>query len=289
MRYLISFTMTQKFERLAFMSKNEELKGRIGDKKIAEEEFRSITKLLGDVAMLSGPFVEKRRLLISGLADLIDADGWLWTAGRVDPANQIPMQTEMLSGGLTDHQLAALLDSPSDTASPSPCDQALANLVEKGNHFVRTRQQLVDDDSWYNNANTKTYFLQHGVDHCMYAITPFPGTGFGGIGFFRNTGRPPFSEQQHRIVHIVTREVRWLHDSTRPNDQGAAVEQLTPRLRTVLTLLFKGYICNEIATLLHLSPHTIKGYIRDIYRHFDVKSQLSLIRHFRETTPAQPF
>ena len=249
---------------------------------LQEKDLHLITRLLAGIAALPDPIDKKRRQLIIGLAELAEADGWVWTIGRVDSKRNAPMQTSMQFGGLTDHQLAALLDSPTDTASPSPCDPPLAALVAEGNHFVRTRQQLVTDDVWYNNANTKTYFLEHGIDHCMYAITPFENPGFSGIGFFRTMGHPPFSERQHRMVHIVTAEVRWLYDAPLTNDHGAAVEALTPRLRSVLTLLLDGYLCKEIADLLHLSPHTVKGYIRDIYRHFDVNSQLSLIRLYHK-------
>ncbi len=249
---------------------------------VQARDLRAITRLLGEIAILSESLDQKRRALINGLARLVKADGWIWTTGRIDPISQSPMQTNMLFGGLTDHQLAALLDSPSDTKTPSPCDRPLAALVAKGDPFVCTRQQLVDDETWYSNTNTKTYFLEHGVDQCMYAITPFKKLEFSGIGFFRLTGHPPFSEQQRQMVQLVTSEVHWLHDNSLPEEHGTAVEQLTPRLRSVLTLLLDGCLCKEIAGLLHLSPHTVKGYIHDIYRHFNVNSQIGLIRHFRK-------
>jgi len=248
---------------------------------VSETDLKRITRLLSRDALHSGALDNKRRLLISGLAELVDADGWLWTVGRVDHVRKCPMQTNMLFGGLSDHQLAALLDSPSDTSSPSPCDQPLAALVANGTHFVRTRQQLVDDETWYSNANTQTYFLGHGIDQCMYAITPFKEPGFCGIGFFRFTGKPTFSERQRQIVELITREIAWLHESTLLAKHGAAVEELTPRIRSVLSLLLDGLLCKEIAAHLHLSPHTVKGYIRDIYNHFSVNSQVALIRHFR--------
>ncbi|WP_168433471.1 response regulator transcription factor [Pontiella sulfatireligans] len=238
--------------------------------------------MLGDIAIQSDSLNPKRRLLISGLAELVEADGWLWTIGRIDPESQAPMQMDIRYGGLTDHQLAALLDSPSDTKCPSPCDPSLATLVAGGRHFVRTRQQLVDDDIWYNNANAQTYFLEHGIDHCMYAITPRSELGFSGIGFFRHADRPSFTERQRQMVETVTGEVKWLYECGTPALRGADTEKLTPRLRSVLALLLDGNLCKQIAELLHLSPHTVKGYIRDIYRHFGVKSQLALIRHFRQ-------
>lgn len=262
---------------MANLSKNQHT----GYDQIGADDLRAVTRLLGGLAVESGDLDRKRRLLIGGLAEMVDADGWLWVVGGVDSARQLPMQMGMLSGGLSDQQVAGLMNSPSDTGSASPLDQPLAALVAEGKHFVRTRQQLAGDDAWYGNANTQTYLLRHGIDQCMYAITPLGGNGFSGIGFFRRTDRAPFSERQRRIVHIVTTEVRWLGDTSIPAERETDIAQLTPRLRSVLSLLLDGYLCNQIAELYHLSPHTVKGYIRDIYRHFDVSSQLALIRRFR--------
>lgn len=249
---------------------------------VGTEHFAVIARLLGEIALMSCSLADKRRALISGLAEVVKANGWLWTIGRVDPASRAPMQMEMLYGGLTDHQIAALLDSPSDTKSPSPCDPVLASLVAEGAPFVRTRQQLVSDESWYNSANTKTYFLEHGLDGCMYAITPKSERGFSGIGFFRHRDQPQFSELDRQIVELITTEIQWLFSDCTADLRGSETEKLTPRLRSVLALLLAGNLCKQIAELLHLSPHTVKGYIRDIYRHFGVNSQLGLIRHFRQ-------
>lgn len=256
--------------------------GYTGNNTIGKRDLAAIAGLLGGIAIKSCSLDDKRRALISGLADLIEADGWIWTVGRVDPESQAPMQMDMLFGGLTDHQLAALLDSPADTKSPSPCDEPLAKLVAGGRHFVRTREQLVSDEVWYGNANTKTYFLEHGIDHCMYAIMPRSERGFSGIGFYRATERACFSERHRQIVETVTTEIRWLYGGGAPALRGGQTEKLTPRLRSVLALLLDGYRCGQIADLLHLSQHTVKGYIRDIYRHFGVNSQISLIHLFRE-------
>ena len=162
---------------------------------------------MSTLAIHLGALAEKRRLLISGLAELVDADGWLWTVGRVDPVRKCPMQTNMLFGGLSDHQVSALLDSPCDPTAPSPCDQRLAALVAIGKPFVHTRQQLVDDETWYSNASAQTYYLGHGIDQCMFALTPFEDSGFSGIGFFRFIDRPAFTEQQRQIVQFVGSEV----------------------------------------------------------------------------------
>ena len=248
---------------------------------ISEGELRAIVKLLGDVAVVEGGLEVKRRCLMQGLNDLIESDGWLWTIGQVDADSDAPMNFEHLYNGISSKQTAAMLDSPSDTADPSPDDKHLAALVGEGKHFTRTRQQLVDDDQWYSSNNVKTYRLNHGLDNCMYSITPLDSGGFTGVGFFRKVGREPFSERQRRIAHVVTTEVRWLVESDLPAEYGGLLAALTPRLRTVFTLLVDGYGCDEVAELLNLSPHTVKGYMKEVYKHFEVRSQIKLIRLFK--------
>lgn len=253
---------------------------------ISEHEWRKIFRLLGLVALHSGSLDSKRRVLLDGLAKLVEADGWIWTCAAVDPARNCPMPMTYLFGGVTERQVAAILDSFSDTSSTDPCNGPLAALVANGQHFVRTRQQLVSDDTWYKSSYTKTYFFRHGIEHPMYAITPLEG-GYSAVCLFRFTGQPPFSERHRWIVNLVTAEVCWLSGSDLPALHADAVFRLTPRLRSVLALLLDGQSCCQIAELYHLSPHTIKSYIRDIYRHFSVNSQIGLIQLFR-TRIAEP-
>ena len=255
---------------------------------IDESDLRNICRLLGDVALLNGPLNTKRRILLDGLATLVEADGWIWTSAAVDPKRNCPVPMDYLFGGVTQRQVAALLDSFSDTSTADPCNKPLADLVSQGHHIVRTRRQLASDADWYNSDYTKTYFLRHGIEDPMYAITPLSPQSYSAVCLFRFTGHPPFSERQRRIVNIVTTEVRWLSGSDLPSLYADAVFKLTPRLRSVLALLLDGQSCSQIAELYHLSPHTIKGYIRDIYRHFGVSSQIALIQLFRNRADATP-
>jgi DNA-binding CsgD family transcriptional regulator len=251
------------------------------DSTVGEADLIAVTRLLGELAVFEASLDHKRRYLIDGLGKIIHADGWLWAMGQVDPDLHSPMSMGFLTGGLCDAQIAGLFDSTGDTSPASPFDKPLHNLICEGKHFVRTRQDLVSDDDWYESPNTKTYMLRHNIDHAMYAITPLGENSFSGVGFFRFVGRDGFTRRDRKIAHIVTTEVRWLCGSDTPATHGKKVAELTPRLRTVLPMLLDGYKCNDIADLYCLSPHTIKGYIRDLYRHFKVKSQLQLIQYFR--------
>jgi hypothetical protein len=46
-------------------------------------------------------------------------------------------------------------------------------------------------------------------------------------------------------------------------------------------MLVDAHDKDKIAHLLHISPHTVKDYMKAIYKHFDVSSQLELIHRFR--------
>ncbi len=52
--------------------------------------------------------------------------------------------------------------------------------------------------------------------------------------------------------------------------------QLTPRQRVVLVFLIEARDKDEIARLLHISPHTAKDHIKAIYEHFQVSSHWNL-------------
>ena len=252
---------------------------------IHERDLQEVCHFMGDVTLQQGSLDGKRQILLDGLSKLIEADGWIWICAAMDPERNCPTPINYLFGGINEQQVAALLNSFSDTASTDPCNDPLAALVARGEHFVRTRQQLVNDKEWYESTYTQTYFLRHGIEHPMYAITPSE-QGYSAVCLFRFKEKPPFSKRQIRIVQIITSEVRWLSKCNLPSPYAEAVLKLTPRLRSVLALLLTGHSCSQIAELYHLSPHTIKGYIRDIYRHFGVSSQVTLIQLFRDKDPA---
>ncbi len=62
------------------------------------------------------------------------------------------------------------------------------------------------------------------------------------------------------------------------NNKGNELEQagLTPREKEVTCLVAKGYSIEEAATLLGLSPDTVKGYVKSIYSKLDVSNRSEL-------------
>jgi DNA-binding CsgD family transcriptional regulator len=249
---------------------------------IPESEVRQIVRLLSEIAVLKGRHAQKKRALMNGLRDLIDADGWLWSMTRVDLSTKTPISVGLVHEGLSDEQLTGWLEASQSPSCPMPEDAPLTDITRTGQHFTRTRQQVVCDEDWYSHPAVIKHRLGVGLDHFLYSVYPLDEPDmFSAIGLFKFRGREPFTPLQAKIAHILLSEVEWLHYAELPRDEGRYVPKLTPRQRVVLIMLIEAKDKDEIARLLHISPHTAKDHIKAVYQHFKVSSQLELIRRFR--------
>jgi DNA-binding CsgD family transcriptional regulator len=246
-----------------------------------ETDVRAVVRLLGEVAILEGGMTAKRQRLMNGLAELVGADGWLWTMSRVDVEQETPMSVGLIHGGLNDRQIAAWAESSQEQIVPLPEHRPLTELVVRGEHFTRTRRQLVTDSEWYAHPTVRAYRFDVGLDDFLYSIYPLEPGVISAIGLYRERGREAFSARQRRLVHIVTSEVKWLHWGGLPEDRGRSVPALSPRLRAVLVLMLEGHARKRVASLLGISVHTVGGHVKALYKHFGVSSQAELMRRFR--------
>ena len=83
--------------------------------------------------------------------------------------------------------------------------------------------------------------------------------------------------QEYQALAVKLREGGGAARVKKMHEKG----QLSPRERVVLIMLVEAHDKDKIADLLHLSPHTVKDYMKTIYKHFSVSSQLELIHRFR--------
>jgi DNA-binding CsgD family transcriptional regulator len=250
-------------------------------KGLPESDVRELVRLLADVAIVEGGIAAKKHALMSGLSKLVDANGWLWSLTKVEMETKTPISVGLLHDGLTPEQLTGWLEA-SQSTTPPPEDAPLCVLYSEGKHYTRRRQQVVTDAEWYNHPAVKRHRLQVGLDHFLYSVYPLEDREYcSAIGMFRHHGRDAFSERDTRLAHIVLSEVEWLHYAELPSDRGRKVPELNPRQRVVLMMLLDTHNKDEIASLLHISPHTVKDHMKAIYKTFNVSSQLELIRRFQ--------
>jgi DNA-binding CsgD family transcriptional regulator len=251
------------------------------------DDVRAITRLLAEVVDLPAadpldPAARKRHL-IAGLAKLVDADVWLWNQGRGVPPTDTPMVVSVLAGGYeSDRQRDTHLLGMTDAEYDAKCQQRLGDVCgwDACRHVTRTRDQLVDDATWYGLTAYREKFLAAGLDQCMISLYLTAPTAWSGLGLWRRTGRPAFTARDRCVVHVVTGEVGWLHRDGLDVPAADHVVALSPRLRQVLLLLLSGNSRKEIAGHLGISPHTVADYMKALHQHFAVRSRGELLSRF---------
>ena len=78
-------------------------------------------------------------------------------------------------------------------------------------------------------------------------------------------GEPPLSPSVAQRI--------MAHFARRPPEPAAEPIALTPREQEVLALIGKGLRVPEAARILGLTPHTVAGYVKSIYRKLNVSSR----------------
>lgn len=250
------------------------------DASIPEPYVRRIVRLLGEVANLRGPTTRRRRALMNGLVELVEADAWTWIVSRAAKENDNPAVASFLYGGLSGEQFTRYARVMQDRSRTPVEYKALNELRLHHDRFTRGWDQLVTAEQWYSPGN-RELLEATGFEHVMYSVKVLDSDGlFSGITLKRRMGRANFTQVERRITHIVTGEIDWLHHDEKFADVTRIIRPLKPRLRVVLTMLVDGNSIPDTAKKLGLSQHTVKDYAKEIYGHFKVNSRANLLRHF---------
>jgi DNA-binding CsgD family transcriptional regulator len=249
--------------------------------RLDEKDVRDLVRLVGEVAALPGGHVEKKRHLMEGLSRLVDADAWTWALScRRHPA--MPRTyVSFMNGGFTDQAFAKHLQALEHPDIVAFSVKFHAELAEHNSHITRLREQMADDHL-FERANAYQLWKETGIDHSLFSMRPLGQSAGSAVAVYRYHGRPKFTAREARIAHIILTEVPWLHEQGWPEDRGVTVHALSKRQRLTLNLLIIGQSHKQIAERMKISPHTVSGYIKAIYRHFDVHSQAELMRRFYE-------
>lgn len=249
-------------------------------------DVQSIVRLLSSVVdHVPDPLdpAYRKRVLVSGLARLIDADVWLWHQGRGVPPDESPMLFAELHGGYesddqrTNHILA-LTDPNFDELCQKPLGQHCGWSTNR--HVTRTRRQLTSDENWYGQPFYEQRLKPAGLDECMISFYLLDPKTWSAMGFWRKTGRPPFGDRERCIAHVVTGEIDWLHRDGTQVPAADRVSLLSRRLKEVLLLTLAGDSRKQIAAKLKISPYTVADHHKALYAHFRVNTRAELMSRF---------
>lgn len=250
------------------------------DTTLPEIDARAIVRLLGEVPALQGDLAAQKRHLMEGLCALIGADSWAWaTTFRFAP-DEVPLNSGFLTGGFDAGQFAKFQEALEHPDTGILNATLTTEFEKKQSHITRLRDQI-DVSGYFKTSAVYPIWAAAGVEQVILSIRPSQRGALSQIGIYRRPGSQPFNTRESRITHIILSEVPWLHDDVLSNDLGSTVTRLTPRQRITLNLLLEGQTRKQIAEHLELSPHTIDGYVKEVFRHFRVHSQPELIARFR--------
>lgn len=218
---------------------------------------------------------ERKRLLVTGLAAMVDADVWLWSTGVANPQTDgDTMATFMLDGGYEDgQQQAAVYEALTDPKFNAAIIPTISEALLAQRFTTMLRSEMVSEADW---ANVEHRWLKTGLEHTLLTMYPISVDSFSGIGFHRRRGKPNFSERDRSIVHVAFSQVDWLHRHGTNLPAKRHLLSLSPRERQVLMLLLRGLSKKEIAVRLQLSEHTVGDYMKQLHRHFEVSSRAEL-------------
>jgi len=139
--------------------------------------------------------------------------------------------------------------------------------------------------------NMDVYALTKDGEGCWINVTTFAvATGDRGLGhiivhLFRDITQKKSNE---RIVEQIAAAIRERgHENESPEFTTTPVEfpsdpifdALTPREQQVLLLLARGLSTNEMASMLSISPATIRNHIQSILGKFNVHSRLEAVAY----------
>jgi DNA-binding NarL/FixJ family response regulator len=101
-------------------------------------------------------------------------------------------------------------------------------------------------------------------------------------GVMRDAGDRPFSDEDREVLHLVHLGAGCFYAPT------ALAVRLAPRVRQTLEVLLDGASNKEIAVRLDLSTHTVRQYVKVIFKAHGVTSRAELIARSSRRLVAPP-
>jgi DNA-binding CsgD family transcriptional regulator len=247
---------------------------------LPEIDARAIARLLGEVPAIEGDIAAQKRHLMEGLCALIGADSWAWaTTFRFAP-EEVPLSSGFLTGGFDAGQFARFQEAI-EHPDTGLLNTTLAMDLEKKQTHITRRLDQIDPAGHFQKSASYPIWIAAGVEHFILSIRPSQSGALSQIALYRRPGSLPFTSRESLITHIILSEVPWLHDDVLSNDLGSTFTLLSSRQRLTLNLLLEGQTRKQISQHLELSPHTIDGYVKEVFRHFGIHSQPELIARFQ--------
>jgi DNA-binding CsgD family transcriptional regulator len=249
---------------------------------LTNEDMGRVIRLLGQSTVPGDSLPCQRRKLCAALANLVDADIWVWTHAQTDGQSDGAAYAMMDEGWSSPEQKGRFLNCINRpyVAQKIVIPMLESYMVDGVTHATCRRVDIIPDAYYYNSEFHADCLSHTGLDDLIVTAKLLPHRRISTLSMHRHAGRQRFTERDRDIVHLVTSEVPWLHSRGHNVPATNATLRLSARLRSVLLLLLSGDSRKQIATRLEISEHTLSDYIKAIHRHYKVNSRNELVARF---------
>ncbi len=236
-----------------------------------------VERIVQLVSSASDPTVElslpeRKRLLLDGTKELIDADVYIWSSAVMDPDRPGEVgPTCVIDGGwASSEQKQLAFEALTDPVFGSRIIAPLLSAVTEQRCLTQRREDYLSNEDWTAIGEP---WKRTGLHHSILMAFPVSKIAFSGVGFHRSNYEKPFSERDKAVVHVIFRQVGWLHRHGTNEPAGEIMVGLSPRQRQVLLLLLEGDGKKQIAARMKISQHTVGDYVKEVFKHFGVHSR----------------
>jgi len=235
---------------------------------------RAIFGLVNEVRLLGANPLAWRRHWVEGLLRLAGAQVGLGAEAPAGDLLDAPHHSGSLDlGWERDSDRRVWMSACERTEGDlDPSDPSIASLRRRS--FARARHQLVDSHRWSRSKMANDHYRPAGLGDYLLSAVWLPASDTSHFVLLMKPTGETFSPRARELVDHAQRELGALWPSTKQ-------PSLPRRLRQTLELLEAGLSEKELADRLGLSAHTVRGYCKDLHRHFGVHSRGELLASAR--------
>jgi len=246
---------------------------------ISDLDSRAIVRLLGNTAAVEGGLSDKKRFLMNGLCELVKADAWVWSLGTWKKPGNLPVYAGVMHGGFDEDRFTKLLNAVEHPDNAKIGAQWITEVTRRKIHSTYSLKDL-DEGGLFSGSELADLFKHADIGEFFISGYPVDESSMSAVAVYRACGAAKFSSRELKIAHVLLKEIPWLHMASWSREMRSKIPQLTPRQRVVLNYMLDGMGRKEIAFEMQLSENTVSGYIKDLYKHFDVNSHAHLVSKF---------
>lgn len=221
---------------------------------------------------------DRRRVLIEGLARLVDADVYIWSSTVINHA--IPgdfMTTCVIGGWQTDAEQGAVYAILADPEFGSQGMRKAYDYMIEGRRATLSEGEVFPPE---HEERLTAIWKQTGFESFLLSIYPLNDNFSSNLGLHRRQGKPNFGPREKTIVQTVFSQVEWLHQYGVNEEAREVTLGLSPRERQTLILVLSGCSHKHIASRMNITSFTVNDYVKQLHKRFGVKSRAELQAFF---------